>query len=202
MATVVAGLGKRLLYWLSSSSGPSLCCKLRVGRHCSSNTKNSRLWASIFYNSCAADRALVNGVDFALIGQIHDIGNKKAEKPYLFLVAISADFKEWQQQRARILPFLRGIMKTDSQTNACTFDFPKFILNVNNIYDHEKDIPLPAIHLSQFSNGRSNILYYGSNILDTIRSELFMNSNSSEQHVVLALNAGQIIQLCCSALIV
>lgn len=60
------------------------------------NAKKSGLLAKIFYNSCAADRALVNEVDLAPIGRIHDIGNKKAEKPYSFLVAIPTNSKEWQ----------------------------------------------------------------------------------------------------------
>lgn len=199
MAIVVTGLCMRLLHWLSSSFRPFLRRKLSGQGHCPSNIKNSRLWAKIFYNSCAADRALVNGVNLALIGRIHDIGNKKVEKPYLLLVPIPPDSKERHQQRIKILPFIRGIMKIDSQTNACTFDFPKFILNVNGVYDHERVIPLPATHYSQFSNGKTNILYYSSNILDDIRSELCIAPNGSRQDVILKLNDRWIIQLRCSA---
>ncbi|KAK7972479.1 hypothetical protein PG988_006613 [Apiospora saccharicola] len=73
----------------------------------SSQTRNSGIWANIFYNNRAAFNALKHGVDLALIGRVHDIGNKHAEKPYLFLVTLPVNADAWQQEAAKILPFLR-----------------------------------------------------------------------------------------------
>lgn len=62
-------------------------------------------YAKIFYNNRTAYRAQELGADLALIGRLHDIGNKQAEKPYLFLVTLPTYPTSWQQQEAKILPF-------------------------------------------------------------------------------------------------
>ncbi|KAK8139973.1 hypothetical protein PG984_000039 [Apiospora sp. TS-2023a] len=82
----------------------------------SSQIRNSGIWAKIFSNNRAASNALKHGVDLALIGRVHDIGNKQAEKPYLFLVTTPVNADAYQQEAANILPFLRGTMERDWQT--------------------------------------------------------------------------------------
>lgn len=193
----------RVLHWLSPLDRQSfkLIAKHASGILTSSQIKNSGIWAKIFYNNRAAHRALEHGVDLALIGRIHDIGNKQAEKPYLFLVTIPTNATPWQQQEAEILPFVRGKMERDWGTGANSFDFPEFTVNIGGIYNHGRGIPLPAAHLSQFADENTCVLYYSRDCSLDVSSKRFNAPHGYGQDIYIKLEDGESVRLRCPTLL-
>ncbi len=188
----------RVLHWLAPLDRQSF--KL-ITRHAfsiltSSQIKTSRIWAKLFYNNRATHRALECGVDLALIGRISDIGNKQAEKPYLFLVTIPTKATPWQQQEARILP-LRGELERDWRTGACTYDFPEFTVNVGGVYNHGRDIALPAAYLSQFADKTTSILYYNRDRPLDVSIKRYTNPHGYGQDIYIKLEDGERVHLRC-----
>lgn len=197
MMNLPVEISRKFFRWLSNSDYRSF--KFTT-RHVSTllaslQIRNTNIWAKVFFNSCAADRALENGVDLALIGRLHDIGNKATkDKPYLLLVTIPTNATEWQQQ-ARILPFLRGKLKHNSRTGESTFDFPEFIVNIEGVYNFGRDIPLPEAYLSQFTSEETSILYYSQNFPLSVQKERCDDLHGYGQTMLIKIDDVKTIQL-------
>lgn len=133
-----------------------------------SQSKNAAIWAKIFPNNHVVyDGVYKHGskhnVDLALVGRIHDIGNKDVEKPYLFLFTTPPGFHPWWKE-AHMQRFIRGKKVPSDEPGPRTVpgvrEFPEFILNYQGLYNIGKPSSMSRKYASQFADNQTSILYY------------------------------------------